>query len=948
MLRIILSIIFTSWGIIVSCQYPVALNTRNIRANNINDVHGLSSNRVNCIYRDIFGFIWFGTDNGLNRYDGNSFTVYKHYPNDTTSISNNYISDITGDGKGNIWIGTYDGLNKFEWGSNSFSRYSISEGLYDKKIISLLISSQGKLFVGTRYGLNILNTNIDKFIQVPNINEKNIEIVSLAEHGGRIYAGSYARGLFSYNKEINLVEQEKTGKKKHLTISDISFTPDGSLLLATFSGLYSFTPGSENIELVHAHLDNMGVEHIEFDNNGKLWLAKERELYTFDVASGSLLAINILDNKASEQEDVINDIHIDTSGIIWLATWSNGVTFYKENNNNFYEYYHPIGRLANKKSYVRNITSDSSGRLWAGTFGNGIYLYDSNMEQNSNIRFNQEIPGDYITSMLPDKKGNMWIGGLNGLVLFDINKKKVIKKFSVKDGLMHNEILYIYKDTRDSLWIATREGLNIYLPSQDIIKEFSRLRDLPHYKVYQVLEDHENNIWLATEKGLSRFDPIKGTIKSFFKPTSTNKSGISDNFIKSLLLDSDHNLWIGTGNGLNRYDYQTGEFNMFFEPDGLIHNVIGSINEDKQKNIWIQTYTGVSVYDKSTKLFKNFDESNGLRINSTANHVDKNGVFYYGEQHNGLYAFYPDSISSSTPAPPIYITSIESSGREVSVDPTRPGLLYKINPGEKYVKFNYTALSYMSKENNRFTYILEGFEEEWKSFGTQNTEAYYSKLPPGNYTFKVKHYNQDKTVPMGDMVSIRVLPRWWKTGWAFTLYFLLLAFLVVLFRMIKIRRARLIEYYSRERQRIQLEQKHDQLRLRLITNIVHEFRTPLTLILGISEKIIDHVRGIPEATRDKKILNNNITRINRLLEQLIDLRKIDNNAFRLKVFHYNLKDEVTDVFDSFKILAEKNKFTYHYKAHENDDETWFDKDIVEKVLYNLLSNAFKYTPEVTF
>jgi len=510
---------------------------------------------------------------------------------------------------------------------------------------------------------------------------------------------------------------------------------------------------------------------------------------------------------------------------------------------------------------------------------------------------------------------------------------------------MHNEILYIYKDTRDSLWIATREGLNIYLPSQDIIKEFSRLRDLPHYKVYQVLEDHENNIWLATEKGLSRFDPIKGTIKSFFKPTSTNKSGISDNFIKSLLLDSDHNLWIGTGNGLNRYDYQTGEFNMFFEPDGLIHNVIGSINEDKQKNIWIQTYTGVSVYDKSTKLFKNFDESNGLRINSTANHVDKNGVFYYGEQHNGLYAFYPDSISSSTPAPPIYITSIESSGREVSVDPTRPGLLYKINPGEKYVKFNYTALSYMSKENNRFTYILEGFEEEWKSFGTQNTEAYYSKLPPGNYTFKVKHYNQDKTVPMGDMVSIRVLPRWWKTGWAFTLYFLLLAFLVVLFRMIKIRRARLIEYYSRERQRIQLEQKHDQLRLRLITNIVHEFRTPLTLILGISEKIIDHVRGIPEATRDKKILNNNITRINRLLEQLIDLRKIDNNAFRLKVFHYNLKDEVTDVFDSFKILAEKNKFTYHYKAHENDDETWFDKDIVEKVLYNLLSNAFKYTPE---
>ena len=425
MLRIILSIIFTSWGIIVSCQYPVALNTRNIRANNINDVHGLSSNRVNCIYRDIFGFIWFGTDNGLNRYDGNSFTVYKHYPNDTTSISNNYISDITGDGKGNIWIGTYDGLNKFEWGSNSFSRYSISEGLYDKKIISLLISSQGKLFVGTRYGLNILNTNIDKFIQVPNINEKNIEIVSLAEHGGRIYAGSYARGLFSYNKEINLVEQEKTGKKKHLTISDISFTPDGSLLLATFSGLYSFTPGSENIEVVHAHLDNMGVEHIEFDNNGKLWLAKERELYTFDVASGSLLAINILDNKASEQEDVINDIHIDTSGIIWLATWSNGVTFYKENNNNFYEYYHPIGRLANKKSYVRNITSDSSGRLWAGTFGNGIYLYDSNMEQNSNIRFNQEIPGDYITSMLPDKKGNMWIGGLNGLVLFDINKKKL-------------------------------------------------------------------------------------------------------------------------------------------------------------------------------------------------------------------------------------------------------------------------------------------------------------------------------------------------------------------------------------------------------------------------------------------------------------------------------------------------------------------------------------------
>ena len=909
----------------------------------ITENEGLSSNRVICIYQDVYGYMWFGTANGLNRYDGHSFDVFKHSPIDTSTISNNYILAIDGDSLGNIWVGTKNGLNIYNWKSNSFTSLNTDDGLVSNKISTLLVSTNRNVFIGTPKGLNMIKAGSRDIQQISLKDKSSIAFVSMADNGqGIIYMGSYANKLYYYNEHTNKLVEYSDNDLRIRWVNDIAIKPSGELILSTENGLIVLGPDGK-VNKAISHFSNKPTNSICIENNN-LWVSVNHELHLLDLNSNPS-AWSYSSPENNQWKDVVNEIYADNNEIVWLATWSMGIKYYDRNKHIFNRFYHPVQKSGQHQHYVFTISSDSLGNISIGTFGKGIFEYDEQNRLTAHINKQDGLPGDIITSLYHESNNRLWVGTADGLALYDKNKKTTLLTIGQSNGLLDNYIQALYKDSRGLLWVATREGLNTMKSTWTKAGSFSLADELPHYSVSQIIEDENNNIWFATEGGLSKYNPATGKIENFFKKETKNANGLSDNYIKCLYLDNADILWVGTENGLNKLNLETGNFTMFFESDGLVNNVIGSIQEDSHENIWIQTYSGISVYDKSKKYFRNYTESSGLKINSIADHVDKNGKFYYGGLHNGFYAFYPDSIKQQSYNNPIYITGLKKYGNEIIVVPgskNRETIKIKYHE-KKYIRFSFTRLNLTHPENSQIACKLEGFDNEWTILPARVTSMNYTNLPTGSYTFRIKALNKvNKPGSASDSLTIEILPVWWKTLWAYLVFALIFVLIFVLYRRISLRRTVLIAGYKEEQQKNRLKIQNDQMRMRLITNLVHEFRSPLTLVKGISEKIAGYASNVFRAKSDMDILDNNLKRIDRLLNQLVDLRKIDNNAFTLKVGQYNIEKEVKSVFDSFKIMAESKNIDYTCYFNVMDNNAWFDREILEKILFNLLSNAFKY------
>jgi len=959
---------------------------------------GLSATTVLSILPDSRGFLWIGTYDGLNRYDGYSFTTFKHNANDSTTLSGNKIRAISEDSSGFIWIGTWSsGLNKYDREKEEFTRYSHipddPQSLISNEITFLYQDTSNYLWIGTLGGLDRFDSAKEEFIHFKHDSSDPSSISSNSiysvykDHSGILWIGTI-KGLNKFNIKSNNFTSYKHNPDDPYSLSfnavfSICEDSKGELWIGTFGGgLNKFDREKE--QFIHylnhpddpSSLSNNTVTSVYKDRWGELWIGTYGGGLNMYVSRDDrfISYMNNPDNPKSLNDNIVYSICEDNSGILWVGTWDRGLNKYDRSRGKekFAHYSHIVddpNSLNDNK--VRAICEDNYGFLWIGTDGGGLIRFDRESNEYSHYTHDPGDPGslgnDYVNSICEDNYGSLWIGTHGGgLNKFDREKNRFIHYIHNPNdpgSVSTNVISLVYEDKTGALWIGASVGVLIKLDrknGQFIQYEYNPddSSSFSQERVFSIFEDKFGVLWIGTYGcGLCRFDRETEQFKHYTNSPGDSKS-LSNNVVSSIYEDKSGVLWIGTEGGLNKFDRENEEFVCYRETDGLSSDMIHGILEDDYGNLWLSTNNGISKFNPANSSFKNYNEADGLQsneFNPWAYHKTKNGEMLFGG-NNGFNIFHPDSLRDNFFIPPVIITEFQLLHKPVSVgfnksfnrtilkksimETEEIELLYD----ENIISFEFAALDFHVPEKNQYAYFMEGFDKDWTYTYADRRFVNYTNLDPGEYTFRVKGSNNDGVWnEAGASLRIIIAHPWWATWWAYILYGV---FAVVLFS------TSTRFYLNRQRLRHQLELEHehaeklleiDQMKSRFFANISHEFRTPLTLILGPCECIIKETTK-EEIKKRAGTIKNNANRLLSLINQLMDLSKLDAGRLKLEASFGNIVTFVKGVAMLFESLAERKDIMLKIKSTNDEIDLYFDKEKMEKILTNLFSNAFKFTP----
>ena len=796
---------------------------KNLKFDHIGLNEGLSHSYVTSILQDSNGFMWFGTNDGLNMYDGYTFTVFRQ---DSTrnSLSNNRINHILEDSRENLWIATGEGLNKFDRKTRQFTAYKENSqdpgSISSNSIYTIEEDSQGNLWVGlsvnheSNAGLSLFNPENESFttyyLSKQELNDESIYNVRDIFEDSRknLWVGTENAGLFLFDRDtkefLAYPQINNDGIAAGLKIMAITEDHNHNLWIGTRdSGLsllnretgeftsYRYDPHNPNSLPKDAVLSLAGVK------DGSLWVGTENGgLSIFDPESGTFNNIKqSLTNSSGLNSSSIYSIYPDMKGDIWLGTFSGGINHYNADANLFNHYTQGSSSQSLNNNTIFCIREDSRGNLLIGTDGGGLNLFDPKTGGFSFLTHEpgnkNSICGNNVISVLEDSQKNIWIGTWGeGVTLFN-REKNTYQHFSHIAGdsasIGSNNAWVVYEDRKKNIWIGTYwGGLSLF---DRRTQKFTRYRiDAQNSKsinsnsVNTVHEDQGGNLWVGTVGGgLDLFHQETQTFTHFVKDSVRNS--ISDNTVNNLLEDSVGNLWIGTANGLNYFNTKTRKFTRYTKADGLPDNFIGAVLNDYKGNLWISTYGGISKFNLKTKTFQNFTIADGLQAPEFKLHAalrSRSGKMYFGGI-NGLNEFHPDSIKTKPFDPPIHFTDFRIFNQEVPVaSASNPGLPLKAHISEaedivltydqSVVSFEFASLNYTDSRKKQYSYKLEGFDRDWNNIGTKRS-ATYTNLDPGNYVLKVRGLdNEGNWSEKYARLNILVTPPYWQTWW-----FLLLA-----------------------------------------------------------------------------------------------------------------------------------------------------------------------------
>lgn len=1022
---------------------------------------GLSQNMVDCILKDSKGFLWFGTWNGLNRFDGYKFTVYKQN-NSTGSISNNFIYTLCEDKFNNIWIGTNDGLNLYIYKEDCFVTYKYNSDtsfISSNHINSLLCDYYGNLWIASDKGINVCSV-IDNSGNIKKIKDINSQIRSLdiaenqiltlfEDNNHNIWIGT-ANGMFLYNSK------EKTFKSNPLFLDSLFnyqvqtvFRDNSSLLwIGTNAGLFKF---NEKTRLLTPYMynpdNNRSIIH---DNIMSITQDIEN-----DILIGSLGGLSIynpetddfdnynnhINNSTTLNNEFINCIHADPEGTVWIGTERGGVNKFSVNQKKFEHFKHEPAKQNSLSHNTVNSIFEDDNNIYIGTAGGGLNIYDKNKQRYTCYiadPHNQgSISGNFITNIFRDSKNQLWIGtwgnGLNKLThenksnsIFIHYEYSPFNPATIIDG----RISSILEDKNGNLWLGTKSGLDLFNPETGKAKHFLNKAGNPPISQVGCLQfDQWNNLWVGCINGLFRIYADKNGIidinnskVEFYENNKKDKNSISGNYILSILMTKDGKLWFGTyGNGLNMLipdsdDRIKHEFIHYSEHNGLSNNVIYGIEEDNNGNLWLSTDNGLSKFNPQKKTFRNYYVGDGLLSNQfywSSHYKNDYGKLYFGCME-GLNVFVPDSIKDNNYPPRVVITDFKIHNRSV-----KPGKKYNdivvlnkavtmvdnivVSYKAKEFSFEFSALHYDQPEMNKYEYMLKGFDKNWKRVEADRRYASYTNIQGGNYVFLVRASNNDGqwcNKPVS--IKIRVIPPFWVTWWFTTILVTALLLTIcayiryktyklgkqkqILEVLVKKRTAKIEEQKEElaaqaehlkesntqlekrkqqvEGQKQQLElqnheilvqrdklvelnnkvQEANQQQLRFFTHISHEFRTPLTLIISPVEQMLKEFANNNRLCKRLMLINKNAQRLLHLINQLMEVRKIETGRVELKTSKDDIIKFVENISQSFVSLANQRLIRFDIKTRMESINIFFDKDKLENILYNLLSNAFKYTP----
>ena len=931
---------------------------------------GLANSQINNIYQDSKGFIWISTENGLSRFDGTEFQNFRHNRDKTTSIASNLVQTVFEDSFGNYWIGTSAGLQKFESDYNTFTHIDLQDpeirdsdqhisdiaevviqghrriiaassghGIYildpetlstdrilqaeinssipSKFVNCLFKDSRNRLWIsGNNEGICVIDLekgeeiNIDEWTKDRTINNQALTVTSFAEdvRSGNIILGTSSQGLLIYDYTGNIIRKAKDESGRSCRIECIMPMPDNG---------EGFLIGTENEGMKHFSLSDEKMKDTDVPGT------------SYDISGWK-----------------IHCLKEDNQGNIWIGAFQTGLMVIPKSMYGF----ETVALRSQKQGVadiacVTSIESDLTGnRLWIGTDGSGLYLVDGNGGNRRYTNKNCGLSNNSIMSVKTDKRGKTWVATYLG-GLFCGTAESGFRQFKDQKELKSEQIYCLaYSEEDDIIYIGTHgNGMSVISPSEEkVIRTFA---DDDNKWISNLYIDKSGLVWIGTYNGPMCYDPETG--KMLVLNVDENLSTI----VRSFCETEDGHLWIGTGSGLVRFDRHSGETVCFTENEGLSSNVINDIQEGNDGNLWFSTQYGLNRFNPETNAVKTYYQTDGLQENEfhfRSSFKAGDGKLYFGGI-KGVTAFYPDLVDHSKhEVPPVYFSELRVMNEVVSYDPD----LEEGNVLDKTIteascitlpfssnifSIRFSVLEYTNPQKIMYAYMIEGFDDGWNIVNGNVRTATYTNLPAGRYRMKVKaYYDGNPEVFSYRETGIRILAPWYGSTLAWIIYMILFSAGIA---GIILARKRIIQQ-KREKEESDIKE----LKLKMFTNISHEIRTPLTLVMSPLKRMRESEQD-PKQKDLYNLMYRNCLRILRLINQLLDMRKVDNGQMKLHFLSTDVVYFIKDIMNSFENLATSKNIEFKLVSAEAASNLWIDQGNFDKIIFNILSNAFKHTPD---
>lgn len=966
-----------------------------IRFSKIDVADGLSHNQVNSIFKDNTGFTWFATLSGLNRFDGYQFKVFRHDPRDTTSVADDFITDIYELPNQRLYLETRGGPNIYNPETESFIRdvssYLKTLHINARQIKDILKDKQGNFWFNAvedgvfKYDVARAVTTQFRLNGKQNSPLAAVAIAALQlDLAGNIWVIHQDKTIEELDPQSGRLKRRlldfRKNRKEDFQDFKLFVDRETDLWIYTLNiqqgiDYYSTATGKKRaIDKGAEGLNSNLINGVLQDAKGQIWIATDHG------------GINLLDKKDFRLKYLVNkegdvksigqnsviSLYKDPSGIIWVGTFKKGVSFYHEKILKFPLYKHLPGERAGLTyDDVNRFAEDAAGNLWIGTNGGGLFYFDRKAARFKRYRHEPEnvnsISNDIIVSLFIDRSRTLWIGTyFGGLDSFD---GKVFKHYKHDDknpvSLSDDRVWDILEDKKGRLWIATLSGgLDLLDRKTGVFTHHQAggANGIRSNNVSCLIEDRSGNIWIGTSGGVDQMKSNGQFVHYENKPGLANS--LINNIVYDIMEDSSGFIWIATRDGLSRLNPSSGKFRDFDAKDGLTEMATLKVVEDHQHNLWVSTSNGLFNIIRTqqakgdfTYQFRKYDDHDGLQgiaFNANAGYKTKAGELLFGGA-NGFNIFQPGAIRNDNSRPEIVWSDLQLANRSIGIGEQVDGrmvLKKAVNlTKEIELKYNqngftiaFAALNFFNPRKIKYRYKLEGFDRHWQELQGDIRRATYTNIDPGNYTFKVvstdvagNWVNNEKSI------RITILPPFWRTYFAYLLYVLATGGALLLIRHRGIQRIR--REFSLEQERLQAKRVHDLdlLKIKFLTNVSHEFRTPLSLIITPLEKLIRQAGNAEK--QQLQMIQRNGRRLLNLVNQLLDFRRMEVHELKLHPRSGDLILFIRELSLSFTDVADRKNISFSFQTDRPGLVTSFDHDKIERILFNLLSNAFKFTPE---
>ncbi|WP_169316195.1 hybrid sensor histidine kinase/response regulator transcription factor [Mucilaginibacter paludis] len=976
---IIAMLILVLWCFIGYTQTPdlkfTALTTKD----------GLVGNIVNVIVQDDDGIMWLGTPEGMNKYDGKHFTVYSLGRNERSLLGSREISCIYKDKAGTMWVGTIGaGLYYYDRPNDVFKKFTSAikgQRLSQEVVSSICADEKGKLWTGTVNGLDVVDpvNKTISHVRVGSGHKGEIPVGAILcvfkDDKQRMWVGTMA-GLYMFdtphNSFIHLRHNNGDGRSLASDgVTTIAQDKARHIWVGTANGLSRlmddethFTNYKYNDQHGHS-LSGDIVYSIAADDKDHIWIGTEGGLDVMDVNTGrSVTYKHDRRNPYSLNSKSIRSIYIDPKGIYWVGTYMGGLNKYDKNLTLFnYIQSSELDPHGLNSPLVSSFAQKSDHEMYVATDGGGLNIFNerTSLFEHVDIRPREKInsAGLPILSMQMDSKQQLWIGTFgHGLFRLNTTNNNYVQYTSGngKNNISQNNIFCLKEDRGGKIWIGTNGfGVNVFDPKIDAFRKF-----LPGYIpgsdnevplngfIRAIEEDADGNIWIGSYgTGIAVYHQGTGSFK-VFNPANT---GFPITNIISLLKDANGNMWIGTsGDGIFFYNGKLKKFSAFKNNGQLPNGVICKLLQDKAGQIWFSTNRGICRIDPLSQKLSVYSRYNGLQNNvflNGAGIINSNGTIYFGGV-DGFNYFQPVDVKLNTNPPPVILTALDVDSKRLAPahgnpEPVNIGKMRQVTIKYKQdFAISFVALNYTLPQQNKYAYILEGFDRSWKYAGIAGV-ANYTNIDPGVYTFRVKACNNDGIWnETGTALQIIVKPPFWMTIYAYLFYMLVIVAALLFIRRQGVKKLRNKLRDEQDLKEAEARHELDRMKIKFLTNLSHEFRTPISLIMAPVDKLIAQQHGQPVAEQ-LGVIKKNARRLLNLVNQLLDFRKLEENELKLNVAEGELISFVREMTDSFHDLAEGKQIKTSFKTAEEKMFVKFDFDKVERIMFNLLSNAFKFT-----